>query len=165
MKPGLVPVIHATHNGTNVGRRQLLHQISTGLLVLCPTAQAAENSGDLPKDYVRLTRQLIKGLREPVELEQMGASELEVRKKADNAREPVRQFINNWKDKQSVRNTIAYRETAAALEELGQYYIRKGQRAALDKATADSILRHLDAAEAQLPVESEKKGVLSGLFG
>ena len=90
---------------------------------------------------------------------------VQVRRKADQAKEPVREFINKWKDRPNVQNTLVYRETAESLEELGQYYINRGQRSALDKRTAGSILEHLKRAEAALPPEEEKKGVLGGLFG
>lgn len=85
-----------------------------------------------------------------------------MRKSADNAKGPIKEFLGKWKTDQRVEGTLVWLETAKAIEELGQYYIRRGQRAALDKSTAGSILRHLDAAESVLPPEEEKKFL--GLF-
>jgi Photosystem II Pbs27 len=89
----------------------------------------------------------------------------QVRKKADGAKDPVRQFMSKWKGKASVESAPAYAETAQALEELGQYYMKRGQRSALDRTTANSVLAHLERAEASLPAEEAKKGLLGGLFG
>ena len=77
----------------------------------------------------------------------------------------MREFIDKWKFDARVQSTVALNETASALEELGQYYINRGQRAALDRRTAASILGHLDAALASLPEEEANKGFLGGLFG
>lgn len=82
---------------------------------------------------------------------------MQVRKSADSAKGPIKEFLGKWKNDQRVEGTIVWLETAKAIEELGQYYIRRGQRAALDKSTAASILTHLDAAESVLPPEEEKK--------
>lgn len=90
---------------------------------------------------------------------------MQVRKKADGARDSVREFINKWKFDGRVQNTAALEQTALALEELGQYYMNRGQRTALDESTALSVLGHLRAAEASLPVEEPSKGFLGGLFG
>ena len=89
---------------------------------------------------------------------------LQVRKKADGAKDPVRQFISKWKDNDAVQKSPALTETREAIEELGQYYMRRGTRVALDRATADSIVKHLDRAEAALPAEEAKSGFLGGLF-
>lgn len=87
-----------------------------------------------------------------------------MRRKADGARDSVRQFIDKWKRDPRVRDSEACIETAAALEELGQYYMRRGQRAALDRDSAVSILAHLAAAEAALPQRVADTGLLSGLL-
>ena len=87
---------------------------------------------------------------------------VQVRKSAENAKGPIKEFLGKWKTDQRVEGTVVWLETAKAIEELGQYYIRRGQRAALDKSTATSILRHLDAAENVLPPDEAKKFL--GLF-
>jgi hypothetical protein len=90
---------------------------------------------------------------------------LQVRKKADGAKLPVREFIDKWKEDARIQKSPALTETAMALEELGQYYMRRGQRAALDNDTASTVLAHLDAAEQALPVKEPSTGLLGGFFG
>lgn len=89
---------------------------------------------------------------------------MQVRRKADSARDPVREFITKWRDASSVQRSPVFKETSSALEELGQYYMKRGQRVALDKSTVNSVLGKLERAEAGLPPEEEKKGMLRGLF-
>jgi hypothetical protein len=84
-------------------------------------------------------------------------ADVQVRKSAESAKAPIREFISKWKLDARVQGDIIFTETAQALEELGQYYLKKGQRAALDNSTANSVLRHLNAAEVQLPEKQEKK--------
>ena len=40
---------------------------------------------------------------------------------------------------------------AAALQQLGEFYMRRGQRARLPRADGDQLLRRLGAAELALP--------------
>jgi Photosystem II Pbs27 len=87
---------------------------------------------------------------------------VQVRKEADGAREPVRQFISKWKSDARVQGTTPHKETLAALDELGQYYQKRGQRSALDRESADRILQHLRAARAALPDEETKPSLLPG---
>lgn len=88
-----------------------------------------------------------------------------MRRKADNARDPVREFINKWKPDPRVENSTTLRELSGALSDLGQYYMQRGQRAAVDKGTATQLLARLERAEAALPAEETKKGPFSNLFG
>jgi hypothetical protein len=43
------------------------------------------------------------------------------------------------------------RRAAAALQQLGEFYMRRGQRARLPRADGDQLLRRLGAAELALP--------------
>lgn len=90
---------------------------------------------------------------------------LQVRRKADNARDPVREFIGKWKKDLRVQNSPTYRELSGALSDLGQYYMERGQRAAVDKRTASRIMARLENAEAALPAEEPKEGFLSKIIG
>jgi Photosystem II Pbs27 len=89
----------------------------------------------------------------------------QVRKEADGAREPVRQFISKWKNDARVQGTTPHKETLAALEELGQYYQKRGQRSALDRESAARILQHLQLARDALPPDDQQPGLLNGLLG
>ncbi len=55
---------------------------------------------------------------------------------------------------------------AEALAELGQFYMTSGQRSKLTDPVRQSVLRHMNAARAALPLEEEKSGGagLAGLF-
>lgn len=82
---------------------------------------------------------------------------MQVRRSAEDAKGLIREFIGKWKYDGRVQSSSIFIETAAALEELGQYYLKRGQRASIDNKTASSILGHLTAAEALLPAEDKKK--------
>lgn len=82
---------------------------------------------------------------------------VQVRRSAEAAKAPIREFIGKWKLDGRVQGDLVFTETAQALEELGQYYLKRGQRAALDSSTANSVLRHLRAAEVKLPEKEDKK--------
>lgn len=92
---------------------------------------------------------------------------VQIRKKADMAKEPIRQFINTWKENPRVKGTVLHKELTAALEELGQFYMKNGQRTPIDKSTSAAILNHLNRAEMQLPELPLKKEnpFLTGIFG
>lgn len=89
---------------------------------------------------------------------------LQVRAKASGASGPVREFLQQWKDKPSVADSVMHQELVATIEELGKFYQRAGQRTPLDKQTSSSIIRHLNTAELELPIEPEKKGLFGGIF-
>eukprot|EP00892_Ulva_mutabilis_P008702 jgi/Ulvmu1/6203/UM028_0059.1 len=161
--------VHArSGHETSVAHTERRTFVWVGILLTCGSwvsvpSQAATIAADLPTDFVSLERKLIQSLRESIQLQQEGATESEVRKSAENAKGPIKEFLGKWKTDQRVEGNLAWLETAKAIEELGQYYIRRGQRAALDKSTAASILKHLDAAENVLPEEEEQKKFF-GLF-
>lgn len=84
-------------------------------------------------------------------------SVIQVRKAAEKAKEPIREFIGKWKLDRRVQGDYIFTETSQALEELGQYYLNRGQRASLDTATANNILRRLRSAEVKLPEKEHNK--------
>ena len=90
---------------------------------------------------------------------------LQVRRKADSARDPVREFITRWKNDSRVSGSTTYREISGTLSDLGEYYMKRGQRSAIDRETANKLLARLTAAEDSLPEEEASKGLLGGLFG
>lgn len=117
-------------------------------------------SRPLPDDFVSKSRKLIRALRASLEAELEGAGELEVRRKADPAKELVKDFINSYRGDAFVTGSPAYRSIQAALTELGAFYQKRGPRAAVTRDVAESVLAKLAEAEAELPDE-----VVKGLFG
>ena len=114
----------------------------------------------LPKEYVETSHALIDALRETIELDLSGASELEVRRRAEPAKDLVKKFINNWSDAVVVRDETSCQEIRAAVQELGKFYSQNGQRKRLTDSVATSLLGHLDAAKGSLPEREEKKNLL-----
>lgn len=96
-------------------------------------------------------------------LNRLGHDDVQVRKAAEQAKVPIREFIGKWKLDARVQGDLIFTETSQALEELGQYYLRRGQRAALDSSTANSVLKHLKAAEVKLP-QKEGNTKFLGIF-
>lgn len=73
----------------------------------------------------------------------------------------VRQFINRWRDDRAVQDVSSFRDISAVLRDLGQFYQKNGQRAALSDEVREEVLAKLRAAEATFPPEREK---ILGLF-
>ena len=162
-------------------RRALLAQVAT-LSVLtissgvCPVPSRAEGVAsssinidpsnfdfpviELPKDFVDLAYDLIDALRDAIETDLSGAPEREVRRKAEPAKDLVKRFINTWSSSSAIAETTACSEIRAAVQELGEFYRTKGQRAGMTKDVANSILEHLSEAEKALPERAEKKSFL-----
>lgn len=158
-------------------RRQLLRSIPAAavaaalVLTQAPASSAAEDAGlgalekqlpglpapgpELPKTYQRTMHRLVKALRDTIETEAAGAKEFEVRRKADGAKDLVKEFVGKWQDNGDVAGDLTHTEMKDAISELGRFYQAKGPRARLDTSTRDSILAHLAAVEAGLPEEEK----------
>ncbi|KAF8055488.1 tmcC [Scenedesmus sp. PABB004] len=121
------------------------------VLPAAPTAPAAP----LPKAYQRTMRRLVTALRTSIEAEAGGAKEFEVRRKADGAKDLVKEFVGKWQDNGDVAFDASHDEMKGALSELGRFYQRAGPRSRLDEATKSSVLAHLAAVEAALPAEEK----------
>lgn len=117
-----------------------------------PAAQA-----DLPKGYTDTARSLVDALRDSIDADLAGAPEREVRRKADPAKDLVRKFMGDWRGAAVVSEDESYRQLTAAIQELGQFYMQRGQRARLDEAVGQALLTRLEAADAALPPAPEKK--------
>lgn len=115
---------------------------------------------ELPKDFVKLAHDLIDALRESIETDLSGAPEREVRRKAEPAKDLVKRFINTWGGSSAISETTACSEIRAAVQELGEFYRTKGQRAGMTSEVAKRILDHLDEAEKALPEIEEKRNFL-----
>ncbi|KAK9825441.1 hypothetical protein WJX81_008200 [Elliptochloris bilobata] len=106
---------------------------------------------NLPKGYPEFALKLVGALRDAVELDLEGADEREVRRKADPAKALVKEWVSRWRDERTVTSEASYKQISAALQQLGEFYMRKGQRARLPRADGDQLLRRLGAAELALP--------------
>ncbi|GIL58920.1 hypothetical protein Vafri_13929, partial [Volvox africanus] len=152
---------HANH----ITRRSTVFALVAGLLASQSRPSLADEDVKLPKEYRQLVKRLSEGLSESIEAEASGASEAEVRRKADPAKDTVREFVRKWRDNPRVSADITHAELKEALSELGEFYMVYGQRTKLTPPVRESVLKHLSAAKEALPAEPEKKGAgLLGLF-
>lgn len=132
--------------------------VAVPLATCCTPARAASDSASaLPTAYENTARSLVEALRDSIDADLSGAPEREVRRKADPAKDLVRQFMTRWRDAPIVRDDESYRQLMAAIQELGQYYMAQGQRARLTTDVGKGLLDRLDAAEAALPPAPENK--------
>ena len=83
-----------------------------------------------------------------------GAPEAEVRRKADPAKENVKEFVSKWRDDQRVSWHPSHQEVLDTVNELGAFYRKAGPRSKLSEEAKDSILAHLDRIEASLKTSS-----------
>ncbi|KAG2434983.1 hypothetical protein HYH02_011982 [Chlamydomonas schloesseri] len=145
-------------------RGVLLSLISASVLLTRPSAVGAAEEVKLPKEYRQLVKRLSEGLSESIETEASGASEAEVRRAADPAKEVVREFVRKWRDNPRISSDITHAEIKEALAELGEFYLAYGQRTKLTPPVRESVLRHLKAARSALPEEEGGSGKVLGLF-
>mmetsp|Transcript_3991 Transcript_3991/g.10086 ORF Transcript_3991/g.10086 Transcript_3991/m.10086 type:complete len:211 (-) Transcript_3991:375-1007(-) len=121
-------------------------------------SRAAEDG--LPKGYAKLAPKLVDALLDSIQLEEDGANEFEVRRKADAAKPLVREFVGRWKEDRQLEGDRSQKEIKEGLRVLGEFYMNNGQRVALPRAVVDDVRGHLLAARAALPEPEEKKGLL-----
>ncbi|PNH09459.1 Kinesin-like protein KLP1 [Tetrabaena socialis] len=72
------------------------------------TGPAANGGGGGGGEYRQLVKRLSDGLRESIEAEASGAAESEVRRKADPAKEAVREFVGRWRDNPRVTRDLTH---------------------------------------------------------
>ncbi|KAG7669531.1 hypothetical protein Ndes2526B_g05872 [Nannochloris sp. 'desiccata'] len=149
---------------SNLERREILIGVlftpvlaATSLVTPLPATAAADI--DLPKGYLDTARSLVIALRDAVDTDLSGAPEREVRRKADPAKDLVRQFMTRWKDVPLVRDDVSYTQLTGAIKELGEFYMKNGQRSRLPENVGQVLLARLEAAENALPPETEKKSI------
>jgi len=151
---------------SNLERREILVGVlltpivaATSLVTPLPATAAASADVDLPKGYLDTARSLVEALRDAVDTDLSGAPEREVRRKADPAKDLVRQFMTKWKDAPLVREDVSYTQLTEAIKELGEFYIKNGQRSRIPENVGKALLTRLEAAENALPPETEKKNI------
>jgi DNA polymerase III alpha subunit len=133
----------------NLDRRTLLQLISLGAFQ-CISSQESIASQDLPKAYTSLADKIATSLRESISAEAVGAPEAEVRRKADPAKENVKEFVARWRGDQRVSWHPSHQELVDTVTELSAFYRQAGPRSKLSSEAKTSILSHLDKMEASL---------------
>lgn len=153
------------HNNETKGlkRRQIvigsiLVPLGAAIILSAPLPASADVA--LPESYQKTARSLVEALRDAVDADLSGAEEREVRRKADPAKDLVRQFMSRWRDVPLVRDDASYAQLTSTIRELGEFYMKNGQRARLPEDVGQALLARLDAAEGALPPAPEKKSLL-----
>ena len=74
---------------------------------------------------------------------------LQVRRKAEPAKNAVRDWMARWGGSggPAVGGTRPHAALTSAIQTLGDFYRARGQRARLDRGTADALLAKLDEAD------------------
>jgi hypothetical protein len=133
-----------------------LLQLDSGLLP--SDDQGLKTQITVPKSYYNTVTGLLSSMRDALDADADGAPERDVRRRADPAKERVREFVGKWRDSPLVAGQEYHEEVKAAIAELGAFYGKAGPRAAVTREVRESVLAHLARAEAALP--PAEKGVL-----
>lgn len=120
--------------------------------------QQQQQPTTVPRGYHNTVTGLVASVRDALDADADGAPEPAVRRRADPAKERVREFVGRWRDDPQVDGTEYHEEVKAAIAELGAFYGRAGPRAAVTREVRESVLAHLARAEAALP--PAEKGLL-----
>ncbi|CAG9466233.1 unnamed protein product [Pedinophyceae sp. YPF-701] len=152
------------------GRRALLTSAPLLLTALhFSQANAAEGEpvpgANLPKEYVRSARKVVTAVSEAIEAEREGASETEVRRKAGPAQDSVKAFLGRYRDDKRLQDEETYLQISSVLKDMGQFYLKNGQRAKFPPELAQSILDRLGAAGQGLPPEDKLLDPIEALLG
>lgn len=137
----------------------LLTPIMAATSLVAPNSATAAADIELPKGYLDTARSLVDALRDAIDTDLSGAEEREVRRKADPAKDLVRQFMTRWKDAPIVRDDVSYTQLTGAIRDLGEFYMKNGQRSRLPENVGQALLARLEAAENALPPETVKKSI------
>ena len=138
----------------------LLASVAAVTTLLTPPPPAFADDSPLPEGYLKTARSLIEALRDAVDMDLSGAPEIEVRRKADPAKDLVRQFMSRWREAPIVRDDVSYAQLTGAIRDLGEFYTKNGQRSRLSEKVGQTLLARLEAAENALPPAPEKKSLL-----
>jgi hypothetical protein len=159
---GIVCILRPDHSGKlKPNRRTVLLPLAAPLVSLIGSCDPVAAGGELlPQSYQQNARDLIGTLRDSIYGDLDGLPEREVRRRADPAKDLVKQILTRWGNSKLINDDPSYTQLVAAIQELGEFYKANGQRARIDAAIAESILAKLDAAEAALPPAPEKKSLL-----
>jgi hypothetical protein len=124
-------------------------ELEADLLPAAPSPSTTTTT--VPRGYRNTVEGLIASVRDALDADDRGAQERDVRRRADPARERVREFVGKWRDSPLVSGTVYHEEVKAAIAELGAFYSKAGPRAAVTREVRASVLSHLETAEKALP--------------
>ncbi|KAK9868951.1 hypothetical protein WJX84_007973 [Apatococcus fuscideae] len=105
----------------------------------------------IPPGYTANATKLIGALQDAIQLDVNGASEKEVRRKADEAKSSMRDFVSNWRTDKNLQQEISYVQITGTLQDLAKFYQKNGQRARLTADDGKRMLDRLQAAKSSLP--------------
>ncbi|MCO5551374.1 hypothetical protein L7F22_004876 [Adiantum nelumboides] len=119
-----------------------------GLLSLFDPKEKAKSGKLLPKSYLKSARNVVKSLKES--LKEESKKESDVRKSADQAKEAIRDYLQNWRGQKAVESEESYKALEGAIKILGKFYAKQGPRAVLPSDVKSEILTNLEVAGAAL---------------
>jgi hypothetical protein len=154
------PAAFAATTTTTTATESSLLQLEPGLLPDDDNSNGdnAPGPATVPRGYHNTVTGLVASVRDALDADAEGEAERKVRRRADPARERVREFVGKWRDAPPLVGQVYHEEVKAAISELGAFYARAGPRAAVTRDVRDSVLRHLARAERTLP--PAEKGLL-----
>ncbi|KAK9832962.1 hypothetical protein WJX74_003012 [Apatococcus lobatus] len=109
--------------------------------------QASES---IPPGYTSNASRLVGALQAAIELDIKGASEKEVRRKADEAKMSIRDFVSSWRSTKVVQSDPSYLQITGTLQDLAQFYQKNGQRARITADQGQKMLDKLKLAKSSL---------------
>ncbi|GAB4820470.1 hypothetical protein N2152v2_007516 [Parachlorella kessleri] len=107
--------------------------------------------------YQEFAVKLIQSLEDAIQVDLDGAEEREVRRKADPAKNLVREFVQKWRDAPLLQEQQSHRRISDTIQQLGRFYQTNGVRARLSQDVGSQLLRQLHQAEEALPPLPEQK--------
>ncbi|KAI5070112.1 hypothetical protein GOP47_0014455 [Adiantum capillus-veneris] len=120
----------------------------SGLLTLFDTNEKTKSGKLLPKSYLKSARNVVKSLKES--LKEESSKEVDVRKSADQAKEAIRDYLQNWRGQKAVESEDSYKALEGAIKILGSFYTKQGPRALLPSDVKSEILKSLEVADSAL---------------
>ncbi|XP_024017791.1 photosystem II D1 precursor processing protein PSB27-H2, chloroplastic isoform X2 [Morus notabilis] len=102
----------------------------------------------LPKAYLKSARDMVKNLRESLKEDPKDIAKF--RRTADAAKESIREYLSNWRGKQTVAKEESYAVLEKAIRSLASFYSKAGPSAVLPEEVKSEILNDLDTAEEYL---------------
>ncbi|KAJ3673287.1 hypothetical protein LUZ60_006661 [Juncus effusus] len=99
----------------------------------------------LPKAYLKSAREVVKNLRES--LEEDSDDIVQFRRKADSAKEAIKDYLSDWRGQKSVSAEESYIELEKVIRLLAEFYSKAGPSALLSNEIKSQILNELKTAE------------------
>jgi len=114
-----------------------------------------------PQKYLLASQTLVKALKESIEVNR---NDEEYNKKADVAKDAVREFVSTWRDDKRVKDEVSYKAITDTLKELGAFYQKNGGRADLSEEVRNRLLELLTVAETDLGPPVKEQSLISQVF-